>query len=728
MAYDARATAVYPGRSNHSIELYVRRDQTDSANNRSTYAWALFAHRNGAWGGTYYSNPLPWSVWVAGQGFTGSAGLPFSSSVAHVTLGSGTTGWVQHDAAGNLNLAIAASHGGAQFGVASTGDVWWSADRIPKAPSAPSFLSVSNVGVDSMTLNWGDASDNGASIDQMLLRYSLDPGFVTYVDLPNAGNVRERMVSGLTPGTTYYWNVYAHNSAGYSPPTSTLAQNTIPSSPPGISVSAAISGLQATLILSPPGATSGVTRYNIQRRLVGTTAPVTNSSTGNTTFVSSGLQPGLSYEWRADAEIGGYTSPWSGWIPATMPNPNTVRGEYFDGDTPDTTNANYSWLGTPENSKSVATGYHPLGWMVYGADNPTGSTGVISRSVGGLFGQYAVQVSVQSDATAVGLVMGVVAEQGAEVEAGSTYWGSVHLRVGSAFFPGVFQPGIRWFNAAHVQLGTTWGDIVYNASTAENFTWKRYSVVGEAPAGAVVAAPVIRDAGSVDHPFSLTAGMRMLLDGAMVSLGELFPYFDGSSSDIPGYDYQWMGTPNESVSIRYSVAVPLTDPLSDPDCSSLPKPPTPPSIPSDCIEEVGKWRRYVVQVPASEVRLWTATLPTLVLTTNSVAERQVRIRFFPNPGGLPPREVDTEIPEGELILTYIPPQTRITLDGVARRVLAEVNGATPIPASQLLYGSGGTPATWPELTCGVDYLIALDVPTEAPSGNLSTELFLTQRV
>jgi len=127
------------------------------------------------------------------------------------------------------------------------------------------------------------------------------------------------------------------------------------------------------------------------------------------------------------------------------------------------------------------------------------------------------------------------------------------------------------------------------------------------------------------------------------------------------------------------------------------------------------------------VRIWSSTLPTLELQTGHDAERQVRVRYYPNPDGLPAELVPLDSWEAEQILTYIPPHTVITLDGVTERVWAEVNGGEAIDADRLLYGTGGVPATWPELRCGIGYLVTLDVPMEAPSGNLQTRVLLTQR-
>jgi len=215
----------------------------------------------------------------------------------------------------------------------------------------------------------------------------------------------------------------------------------------------------------------------------------------------------------------------------------------------------------------------------------------------------------------------------------------------------------------------------------------------------------------------------------MITMGQLHPYFDGDTADASNFFYAWEGVANASASTRNAIPqIDNTDALADPDCVAIPLPPMPPVISSDCITEVGTWRRYTVQIPSVEVALWSATLPTMILSTGSVAERQVRIRVYPNPDGLPPDLVNTDVWDAELILTYIPPNTVMTLDSVTQRVRAEIDGAPAIVANQLLYGTDGVPATWPALRCGIGYVVSLDVPLDAPSGNLSTRVLLTSKV
>jgi hypothetical protein len=65
---------------------------------------------------------------------------------------------------------------------------------------------------------------------------------------------------------------------------------------------------------------------------------------------------------------------------------------------------------------------------------------------------------------------------------------------------------------------------------------------------------------------------------------------------------------------------------------------------------------------------------------------------------------------GEFIISYLPADAELIVDGVLNRAWASVGGAESVPASNLLYGTDGTPIVWPQLTCGIPYLLTIDVP------------------
>jgi hypothetical protein len=70
----------------------------------------------------------------------------------------------------------------------------------------------------------------------------------------------------------------------------------------------------------------------------------------------------------------------------------------------------------------------------------------------------------------------------------------------------------------------------------------------------------------------------------------------------------------------------------------------------------------------------------------------------------------------------------MTLDGVSQHAWADVLGTGPRSADHLLYGTGGSPATWPEFTCGMAYMISFDLPVESAADSfVVSRLLLTQK-
>lgn len=104
--------------------------------------------------------------------------------------------------------------------------------RIPKRPSSPGTPTASNVMPTSMTISWAASGDNaGSAIDGYLLRRWLGSSMTgTYTDISQLNNL-SRTDTGLIPGTTYTYAVYAHNGSadngGYSNVSGSLTVKTI---------------------------------------------------------------------------------------------------------------------------------------------------------------------------------------------------------------------------------------------------------------------------------------------------------------------------------------------------------------------------------------------------------------------------------------------------------------------------------------------------------------------
>lgn len=255
--------------------------------------------------------------------------------------------------------------------------------------------------------------------------------------------------------------------------------------------------------------------------------------------------------------------------------------------------------------------------------------------------------------------------------------------------------------------------------------WHRPYVTATAPANAVGAVVNIE--------------VRKLLSGAQLGdatwltcvlfeqAGALLSYFDGSSQDAGDISYTWTGTANASTS-QTLLAIPApVGSIVDPDCPVVPPPPRPPVIDVSCVDTPSTWRRYVVDVGADLVPDWRDTVPIVRLQSHDTAVRQVRIRFYPNPLEAPLQALNPCDYCGEFVVTYIPPRSVMTIDGIRQWAsITDDQTGTVFTANHLLASSDGGPVSWPILSCGVPYTLVVDVsPTEV--ADLTPQVCLAAR-
>lgn len=693
----------------------------DPGNNRSLVYSELWARRNSA---TTYGNG-GWCLWIAGvqgcwNGYR-SIGTGWTYIMGHSV-------WVGHNADGGQAAWMDVSGGIAGTSWTSTwgGFTAYLANYVvlPYAPQnvrvRPDSVTTTSFGVD-YTRNSHDAIRE----DQAL--WALDSGFANVVwdDRGPAGYTNPSGITPLAPGTLHYVKIRSRTDAGWGPWSATVSQTTLPAVAPGLTVVANPSGTSAVLTFSPPGGVTGVSFYRWFRRVQGQTDEVSGDS-ATTPKTVDGLVPGTVYEWRATAFFGTYESPSTGWIAVQQPNPNTSPGDYFDGDTPDKPDADYVWDGEPGGSSTSVLAEGIDGWVTFNGGHTAGATGATHRTQGGatledgaIAGEHAARVVFWSDTTEPGFSQGTMSN--VDVVPGGTYYGSLYVFPSKAKL--LFSQLI-WYDAGGNWVGVVGGLQVMAPANQ----WTRLpAAVGVAPANGEFAAVRVGDAGvaGVDwEPWR--GGDTLVLDAAMVTLGGQIPYFDGDTVDTTTADHIWEGEPHASISRIDISADTVTDPLADPDCPKPPPAPRPPVVTDACIVEVGTWQRYWAVIPEAVVTEWLVMVPTILLKIGGFPARQVRVRLYPNP--------DNATPEGftgdwssEQIVSYLPANSAMLIDGVDQRVWATVAGGQRLRADHLLYGTGGTPATWPVLACGIGYLASFDVPVDAPVGNLEVEIALTQR-
>lgn len=598
------------------------------------------------------------------------------------------------------------------WGLGSGGELWGAINRAT-VPGAPLAVGVDQATATSLRFRFSGTTTGGAQILEWQAQVSTSSNFASPTTIGSSGTSTFTL---LQPNQTYYFRARGRNSVGWGPWSAVNANaigSTLPTPAPGLSVAPAPSGSSALITMNPPNGISSVTSYRVETRTIGGAATVHNTTANTLTLQRS---PGTSYEYRSSAFVQSYQTPWTDWILVTQPQTNTNPGDYFDGSTAARDDLTFAWLGTANSSISVANGVSVAGWSTLGAGS------VLQRVSGGLFGTHMARMLRISDAQSAGVGLGMSEASGsASVAEGGDYVASIYVRPSRAQRLTI---ALVWLNAANVSIGA---NIAGGALVTDTLGWTRLSVDGIAPPNTAKAVVRMLDIAGEGHSPWLS-GEYLDADGAMITLGALYDYFDGSTRDTAEYKYEWLGAVNASASSRTTNTVALFDPLADPDCPPIPSAPLPPVIDSSCIDEVASWRRYWAIIPESEVYDWLSVVPTVTVTTGTAAARQVRIRFFANPDALDPSEAGELIAESEQIISYIPPAAEMVLDGVSQRAWATVGASENLPANHLLYGLGGGPATWPTLDCGSAYLISFDVPLDAPVGDVSVGVALTQRM
>lgn len=171
-------------------------------------------------------------------------------------------------------------------------------------PGAPTGLAVTP-GVGQATLNWTAPSSNGGdAITHYELQYSLASNFSAPTTL-NVGTDTSETVTGLTPGSTYYFRVRAVNdvgAGGWSNTVSTLTAS-VPGAPASASGSSGPGRVRIEWTAPADDGGAAVLDYTVEVLTDGTSTVVASATVPATargrTLV--GLTPGLTYDARVRA-------------------------------------------------------------------------------------------------------------------------------------------------------------------------------------------------------------------------------------------------------------------------------------------------------------------------------------------------------------------------------------------------------------------------------------------
>jgi hypothetical protein len=148
----------------------------------------------------------------------------------------------------------------------------------------------------------------------------------------------------------------------------------------------------------------------------------------------------------------------------------------------------------------------------------------------------------------------------------------------------------------------------------------------------------------------------------------------------------------------------------DPGCP----PPVLPSLPNPgnpCICEPFTRREVCITIPPGVAPIWADLVPVLEVYAGGDILRNIRIRFYANPGNVPVGELDSCSWCSEINVSYLPAYGRLTLDSTTRRAMVQCPGRADTPASGIVSGPSGRPFQWPVLECGIPYTVCVSADT-----------------
>ncbi|SDS37767.1 Fibronectin type III domain-containing protein [Friedmanniella luteola] len=259
------------------------------------------------------------------------------------------------------------------FDVAATnsaGTGAFSARSEPATPTAPAAapgaptIGAPVAGNASATVTWTAPASTGGSA---ITAYSVDvyAGTTLVRTGTAAGDATSLVVTGLTNGTAYTFEVSATNAAGTGAASarSTAVTPTAPATAPGApTIGAPTAGnASATVRWTAPAGTGGspITGYTV-RAFAGTTLAVTQAVTGTATTVSvSGLTNGTAYTFEVAATNAAGTGAASARSTAVTPTaPATAPGAPTIGaPTAGNASATVRWTAPASTGGSPITGY-----------------------------------------------------------------------------------------------------------------------------------------------------------------------------------------------------------------------------------------------------------------------------------------------------------------------------------------------------------------------------------
>lgn len=247
---------------------------------------------------TTYNHQMPWSYVINGV----------TSSTKYYDYSAGA-GWKKLSS-WNVTYSQTVTFKLGDTGTSGLGGPTTFSVAIKRAsvPGAPSVVALSQIASTTMYATFSDGSNGGATIDTREIGFGTSTSTVQHIVTSD----RSTTITGLAPGTTYYFWARTHNSEGWGPwgPRSSAKTLSVPDAPTAPVLS---SITPSTLTAkSTPNSNGGAA---ITEWVLGygtsSTAPEFQISSTTPSWNVTGLSPGTTYYFWARAKNSIGYSAWS---------------------------------------------------------------------------------------------------------------------------------------------------------------------------------------------------------------------------------------------------------------------------------------------------------------------------------------------------------------------------------------------------------------------------------
>jgi len=156
-------------------------------------------------------------------------------------------------------------------------------------------------------------------------------------------------------------------------------------------------------------------------------------------------------------------------------------------------------------------------------------------------------------------------------------------------------------------------------------------------------------------------------------------------------------------------------PIYDPLYPAMVPPPEPPSVPLGNYSPPLNWQRRQFTIPKQFVPGWGEVVPKIDVHAIEDDARTLRLRFYADPFDVGDISDDPCAYCGDIVISYVPVDHTLTLDGSDQTVYITAPGGQRQRADSLVFKTNGTPFEWPALSCGFGYIVTVDLPqTQIP--------------